>query len=207
MASPRAPGNSAWRNARAGSIARRSIAVALSWSDRHGGTRCSPRVVVPGDQPDATPGLDDADASPRDSCADRDRRVWQADLVARLLETPLMRWLGRLSYSWYLWHWPVAIYWEKLVPGDVVPLVIGMPLVSLALAQLTHVTIEAPARHVRWLQSARRGQLAAFVLAAVTIVAGVVSRRDSRLRLATGGKASSSRHATRRRGFIARDAT
>ena len=104
-------------------------------------------------------------------------------LVARLLETPLMRWLGRLSYSWYLWHWPVARYWERLVPGDSVPLVIGMPLVSLALAQLTHVTIEAPARKVRWLQSARRGQLAALVLAAVTMVAGVVSLRDSRLRL------------------------
>jgi len=104
-------------------------------------------------------------------------------MVTRLLETPVMRWLGRLSYSWYLWHWPVAIYWEKLVRADTVPLVIVMPLVSLALAQLTYVAIEAPARSVRWLRRARRGLAAAFVLAVVTIVAGMVSLRDSRLRL------------------------
>jgi hypothetical protein len=46
---------------------------------------------------------------------------------------------------------------------------VGMPIVSLALAQVTYVTVEAPARGARWLQSDRRGLLAAFVLAVVTI--------------------------------------
>ena len=104
-------------------------------------------------------------------------------LVTRLLETPLMRRLGRLSYSWYLWHWPIAIYWGRLVPDERIPMVIGMPLVSLALAQLTYVVVEAPARGARWLQGARRGQLAALVLAVATIAAGVASLWNSSVRL------------------------
>jgi peptidoglycan/LPS O-acetylase OafA/YrhL len=104
-------------------------------------------------------------------------------VVGRLLETPVMRWLGRLSYSWYLWHWPVGIYWEKLVWAGTVPVVIVMPLVSLALAQLTYVAIEAPARGVPWLRRTQRGLAVALVLAVVTTVAGVVSLRDSRIRL------------------------
>ncbi|HUQ82433.1 MAG TPA: acyltransferase family protein [Gemmatimonadaceae bacterium] len=103
--------------------------------------------------------------------------------VARLLETPFLRWLGRLSYSWYLWHWPLAIYWDRLVPNGLVPIVVGMPLASLALAQLTFVVVETPARVARWLQGERRGLLVAFVLAVVTIAAAIVSQWDSRIRL------------------------
>ncbi len=123
-------------------------------------------------------------------------------LVGRFLETGVMRWLGRLSYSWYLWHWPVAIYWDDLTGGRGVPLLIGMPLASLALAQLTHVTVEAPALRAPWLQRPWRSIGAAGVLAMATIVTGaallrtanrhlkdpefafVVQARDTRTRLA-----------------------
>lgn len=91
-----------------------------------------------------------------------------ATWVGRLLESAPMRALGRLSYSWYLWHWPLTVYWNKLIPNNPIPLVIGMPLLSLALAQLTYVTIEAPGRRAIWLQGARRGLLAAVVLAFAT---------------------------------------
>jgi peptidoglycan/LPS O-acetylase OafA/YrhL len=100
-------------------------------------------------------------------------------LVGRFLETGIMRWLGRLSYSWYLWHWPIAIYWDDLTGGRGLPLVLGMPLVSLALAQLTYVTIEAPARHAPWLQPPWRSIAAAAALAMVTIVTGVVFFRTA----------------------------
>lgn len=87
--------------------------------------------------------------------------------VGRLLESSWMRRLGRLSYSWYLWHWPITIYWSKLAPAGL-PLVIGMPLVSLALAQITLILIENPVRYSVWLRPARRGLAAALVLAIVT---------------------------------------
>ena len=105
------------------------------------------------------------------------------NVVGWLLENPVARLLGRLSYSWYLWHWPLTIYWTKLVPSDAVPLVIGMPLASLILAQLTYVTIEAPARRVACLQGPLRGLMAALVLAVVTSAAGGTSLLHARHRL------------------------
>jgi len=102
--------------------------------------------------------------------------------IGRFLETGLMRWMGRLSYSWYLWHWPIAVYWKDLV-GDRIPLLFGMPLVSLALAQLTYVVIEAPARKATWLQPPRRSLLAALGMAIVTVGAGLLLLRPANRRV------------------------
>lgn len=67
--------------------------------------------------------------------------------VGRVLSLPPMRTIGRLSYSWYLWHWPVLIF---------APLVVGHPLglagrltavvISAALAELTIRFVEDPLR-------------------------------------------------------------
>jgi hypothetical protein len=65
----------------------------------------------------------------------------------RLLGLPPMRAIGRISYSWYLWHWPVLVF---------APLVVGHPLglparlaaavLSAGLAWLTLRFIENPLR-------------------------------------------------------------
>lgn len=89
--------------------------------------------------------------------------------IVRLLDSRILGALGRLSYSWYLWHWPLTIYWSQI--GGPIPLVVGMPIASLLLAQITYVTLEAPARRVAWLQSPRRGLVMGGVLAAVTLAA------------------------------------
>jgi peptidoglycan/LPS O-acetylase OafA/YrhL len=34
-----------------------------------------------------------------------------------LLESRPAVWIGDLSYSWYLWHWPLIVYARALVPG------------------------------------------------------------------------------------------
>jgi peptidoglycan/LPS O-acetylase OafA/YrhL len=103
--------------------------------------------------------------------------------VGRLLTAAPMRWLGRLSYSWYLWHWPLTVYWAKLVPGNQVSMSLGMPFVSLGLAQLTYVLVEQPARQAAWLRPARRGLVLALVLAAATTVTALGARRRSIERL------------------------
>ena len=68
--------------------------------------------------------------------------------AGRWLSAPVMRALGRLSYSWYLWHWPILV---------LAPAALGHPLgwagrlaavaASLALAMLTLRYVERPVRY------------------------------------------------------------
>ena len=61
--------------------------------------------------------------------------------------------VGRLSYSWYLWHWPPLV----LVPAALgrpltAPQAVAICVLSLGLAYLSYRWIEQPARfaRVRW---------------------------------------------------------
>ena len=67
--------------------------------------------------------------------------------VGHFLSAPAMRAVGRLSYSWYLWHWPVLLLAPALFgapPGLAGRL--AMVAVSFGLAILTLHLIENPAR-------------------------------------------------------------
>ncbi|MFC7534253.1 acyltransferase family protein [Actinoplanes sp. GCM10030250] len=73
----------------------------------------------------------------------------------RLLETPPMRWLGRMSYGWYLWHWPLLF----LAPAGLAART-GYAAAALALAVASHHLLENPVRHHRlWSVRPRRGLL------------------------------------------------
>jgi peptidoglycan/LPS O-acetylase OafA/YrhL len=93
-----------------------------------------------------------------------------------LLGRPLMRGVGRISYSWYLWHWPVLILvpielHRTLTEADNLLLAAG----SGALAIFTYRFIEEPARRSAWLSaSPRRGLLAGAGLSAAAVVACTV---------------------------------
>jgi len=71
----------------------------------------------------------------------------------RVLSSAPMQWLGRLSYSWYLWHWPILIYAHafRFLEGTMPS--VAMALVALGLAALTHVLIENPIRFHRRLSA------------------------------------------------------
>lgn len=64
-----------------------------------------------------------------------------------LLGHPVMQFLGKISYSWYLWHWPV-FYLNRIVEG---PQGGGhgvlLVLVTLGLAVLSWRFVETPLRH------------------------------------------------------------
>ncbi|MGE0684050.1 MAG: acyltransferase family protein [Candidatus Binatia bacterium] len=62
--------------------------------------------------------------------------------VVRCLDIPVVQTIGDLSYSWYLWHWPVLVFLAVTVtPLNLVERLGGV-LFSLVLAWLTYNLIE-----------------------------------------------------------------
>ncbi|GAA4357570.1 acyltransferase family protein [Angustibacter luteus] len=86
--------------------------------------------------------------------------------VPRLLRIAPLRFVGRTSYAWYLWHWPclvlVAARWGTVPAGSddgaprlTAPVTLLVVLVSLALAVVSHQLVEQPARALPWLRVSR----------------------------------------------------
>mgnify|MGYP006172903089 CR=1 FL=1 len=78
---------------------------------------------------------------------------------SRALGIGWLRWLGRMSYAWYLWHWPLigiggVVDWNIGVAGR-----LAWSGVALVLAWLTHKFIERPARNGGRLVAALNRQL------------------------------------------------
>ncbi len=89
----------------------------------------------------------------------------------QLLRTTPMQVVGRVSYSWYLWHWPFLIL-APYVVGHALNLAqnLGVAGLSFLVAVVTFVTVERPVRISTWLSAPPRRSLrlgAALSLAAV----------------------------------------
>jgi hypothetical protein len=72
-----------------------------------------------------------------------------ASAPSRALSIPPLRWLGRLSYAWYLWHWPLVGIGAVLDRDIGVAGRLAWSGAALALAWLTHRYIEGSAREGR----------------------------------------------------------
>lgn len=96
--------------------------------------------------------------------------------AGRVLSTPLMRSVGRLSYSWYLWHWPVLILAPFVFGRPVEPAGrLALVVISLGLAILTLHLVENPARFSRALRnSALRSLTVGGAVTAVAVCAALV---------------------------------
>jgi peptidoglycan/LPS O-acetylase OafA/YrhL len=69
----------------------------------------------------------------------------------RLLATEAMKKLGELSYSIYLWHWPIVVY-AKILDPDLSPTVlVACAGLTLACAWLSYSLVEHPIRISAWL--------------------------------------------------------
>ncbi|GAA1472301.1 acyltransferase family protein [Corynebacterium felinum] len=64
----------------------------------------------------------------------------------RWLASPWMRWLGRIAYPLYLWHWPLLIISTVYLNLHNPTLVLGVCVIaaSVILAELTHRCVEEP---------------------------------------------------------------
>ena len=72
-----------------------------------------------------------------------------SDWTGRLLGHPWMVALGKVSYPWYLWHWPLLSFAYIIESGQAsVGLRLGLVLASLLLAALTYRLWELPLRRL-----------------------------------------------------------
>lgn len=88
-----------------------------------------------------------------------------------LVATPL-RFLGKVSYSWYLWHWPFLVILPAMAFGELTPLQrLALVLASLLVAWGSCVLVEQPLRHRR--SSTPRVAVLAGALGALVVTAGL----------------------------------
>jgi peptidoglycan/LPS O-acetylase OafA/YrhL len=66
-------------------------------------------------------------------------------LPYRALSASVMQWIGRISYSWYLWHWPLIVF-AIAIGGNKASIRILAALISLLLAAITFRRVENPLR-------------------------------------------------------------
>jgi peptidoglycan/LPS O-acetylase OafA/YrhL len=93
--------------------------------------------------------------------------------VYSLLKTAPLRYIGRISYAWYLWHWPVLFAGEVTFPAAGIWVHIGLLALSFLLAAITHVLVENPVRfNPHLVQSNLRSLLLGLVLALSAVAAG-----------------------------------
>lgn len=65
----------------------------------------------------------------------------------RVLAAPPLVGIGLVSYSWYLWHWPLMAFVRVCSPEDPpVPLLLGVALLALAIGFLSWRFVERPFR-------------------------------------------------------------
>jgi peptidoglycan/LPS O-acetylase OafA/YrhL len=80
-----------------------------------------------------------------------------------------VQWLGRRSYSLYLWHWPILVIAAQSVRDAKLPLSDNLALVGLALglSMLTYAVFENPIRH--WKLPSRRVVVSGIAVIVATL--------------------------------------
>ncbi len=104
--------------------------------------------------------------------------------VARVLSHPVPRYIGRVSYAWYLWHWPVLVLakarWGEASEGAAdgaaatqAPwtIILAAVALSFALSVASHYIVEQPMRQAGFLTVSRQRSLqAGGALVAVSLL-------------------------------------
>ncbi|MFL4473032.1 acyltransferase family protein [Paeniglutamicibacter sp. MACA_103] len=102
----------------------------------------------------------------------------------KLLELPAVQWVGNVSYSLYLWHWPALtffLFFADREPGPAQS--IGLLVLSLLLAWASYRWIETPVRTFAPLAASNwralgAGAAALVLVAALAVAPGTLAERE-----------------------------
>lgn len=93
--------------------------------------------------------------------------------VGWVLSSAPMQWIGDLSYSWYLWHWPLIVFANNLLGAQYQWVVPCAGVLSLLPAWLSKRYVEDPIRTGRKLADLRAPRLAATSVGLAVLVSAV----------------------------------
>ena len=94
---------------------------------------------------------------------------------ARLLATSVPRWFGRVSYSLYLWHWPILILGPIVIGLGTLPVRLALAALSIGVAALSTRYIEGRFRIRGPSRASRRTLALALGSSAVIAIASVAA--------------------------------
>ncbi|MFI6480837.1 acyltransferase family protein [Nonomuraea sp. NPDC050663] len=95
--------------------------------------------------------------------------------LSSLLAGAPMRAMGRLSFSWYLWHWPVLVLVEAAAGAQPWPAKLALAVASAAPAWLTMRLVENPVRFSAVVtELPRRGLAVGTAAMTVPVIAALV---------------------------------
>jgi peptidoglycan/LPS O-acetylase OafA/YrhL len=90
----------------------------------------------------------------------------------KFLASSPLRWIGLRSYSIYLWHWPLLVFWrEYTLYSRGIWSEILICLIAAALSDLSYRFVELPARNSTWSKSlSPRLAITLGVFASITVI-------------------------------------
>lgn len=108
--------------------------------------------------------------------------------LAWLLTSPPARYIGRISYSLYLWHWPVFVLFRWTVGTDTAICRMNALVIATVLSMLSYHCVETPfrnARRIRWVSRWRVVVVGILCIGVASWVGRRIDKSQPRLSLST----------------------